>query len=504
MRLPLKFLLPLLILITGFILIAFETLMQKNSEYERVMEQSFVHARVVGNRLASLISLESKSGNLFRQKMLSTTASYMADSLDQVQVFTRSLKEVYNASVVSYGHGKEDFSKKIAAKVIHEQFSDIRHIKESQHIVGYFPLDLKIRKGENRFKHQGVLYLVFDLSRDYANADKTVLNNFIMNVMFMGIILLVFSLLGYFFIFRRLNLLHNATKKMALGDFDVTVKTNGSDELSDVIDAFNSMAMKMNEYKHSMQKEVEKVVKEHTEHSKILIQQSRLASMGEMIGNIAHQWRQPLNAVGLIIQKLEIFSQRDTLNKEILATNTEKAQSIIKNMSRTIDDFRDFFKPDKQKELFYLQEVTNNVMDLLDAGFRHNDIAVELKIDSGCQIYGFKNEFSQVIVNIFNNSKDALIANEVKNPKIFLEAKDEDTKLSIKISDNAGGIPQTIINRIFEPYYTTKDEGVGTGIGLYMSKMIVEDNMHGTLSVKNIDDGAEFTMVFTHTTRSEE
>lgn len=496
MYLRLKYLLPLLSLLTGLILIIFQSFVQIDIEQENMLEESFRQAKVIGNRLANRISLESKNAPLYKQRLLSVTAPYMADSLDQVAVFSQELKEIFASSVVSHNIKKEKFSPVLALKVLNNKHAYLQYIQKSKHIVGYFPLDLKTRDLINRSKNRGIIYLVFNMNKAYKDAQKSTRNSLIMNIVFMSIMIFSFSLFIYVFVFRRIDLLHTATKKMNEGAFDVEVDNKGHDELSDVIASFNTMAEEMHHYKNSMESKINQAIEERTEQTKMLIQQSRLASMGEMIGNIAHQWRQPLNALGLIVQKMDLFSQRNKLTPEIVHESVEKSNYLIKKMSTTIDDFRDFFKPDKQKEYFKLAEVIESVIELLDATFRHQNIDIVLDVDPDIEIYGFKNEFSQVIVNILNNSKDALIDNGITQGRIKVTVKDKNDAVFITIGDNAGGIDEAIINRIFEPYYTTKEEGKGTGIGLYMSKMIVEENMQGIITVRNGKEGAELSMVF--------
>ena len=501
MNIPLKYLLPLLALITGLILIVFETFIQVNMEKEKMLQHSFREAKVIGNRLASRINLESKNAPQYQQRLLSVTAPYLADNLDQVEVYSQDLEEIFSSNVISSSTKKEKFSHLTALKVLKNKYSDLHYIEESQHITGYFPLDLKTGLSAKDDTLRGIVYMVFNITNVYKEFHNSIINNLIMNIIFMGAMMFAFSLFIYIFVFKRLNLLHTATKKMNMGDFDVKVRSGGKDELGEVMDSFNLIAKEMNSYKNSMESKINQAIQERTEQSKIMIQQSRLASMGEMIGNIAHQWRQPLNALGLVVQKIELFSLRNKLTPEIIHENVEKSTKLISKMSTTIDDFRDFFKPDKQKEYFPLAGVIEKVMDLLEVTFRAENIDIELDVSPFCEIYGFKNEFSQVIVNILNNSKDALIDKDIKAGRVKITVKDKNEAVYISISDNAGGIPGNIIDRIFEPYYTTKEEGKGTGIGLYMSKMIVEENMKGIISVRNGREGAEFSMVFLNNKR---
>lgn len=498
MRIPLKYLLPLLIFITGFFLVVLQTYLYMNDEYSKMLKKSFSQAKIVGNRLASQITNEAQNGKVMNPKMASITAPYMADTLDQVGIYNHRFELEFSRYIASHPQDHiESFDSAIALKVANEQFADLKYCEEAKHIVGYFPLDMPVRKNGVLLRNTGVLQLVFDINVQHKESTQTIIKNAVMNISIVTIMVLVFSFLLYYFVLRRLNALHKATTKLIQGDFNAHVHSGGNDELSQVIHTFNTMAIEINAYKHTMEEKVQYAIIERSEQTKILIQQSRLASMGEMIGNIAHQWRQPLNALGLIIQKIEIFYERGKLNKESLEENVQKASLIIDSMSRTINDFRDFFKPNKQKEHFHIQELVSNVINLLEEGLNQSEISLIVEIEEpGPVLYGFKNEFSQVLINLINNSKDALIDRKVELKKIFIHAKQKDETLFVSVEDNAGGISEAIIDRIFEPYYTTKEEGQGTGIGLYMSKMIVEENMQGLMRVKNTQRGALFSMIF--------
>ena len=498
MNLPLKYLFPLLILIIGLTLVIIQTSIQMNREYTRMIKNSTAQAKVIGNRLASRITFEVKSEGFSEQKMISLSAPYMAETLDQVDLYDQNLKPLFSSYIPTHTNThKESFESNLAYKVLKEQFSNILYKSKEKHIIGYFPIDLPVRKGEVLSRSTGVIHLIFDVSQQYLETKQSIINTAIMNIAIVVIMVSFFSALMYFLVFRRLDALHKASLRLADGDFDIFVQSKGEDELTQVIHTFNTMAIDMKTYKHSMQERVDKAIEERTEQTKLLVQQSRLASMGEMIGNIAHQWRQPLNALGLLIQKLELFASRGKLTEEMLIENVQKANRIISNMSTTIDDFRDFFRPNKQMEYFDLKSVVHEVTSLLEAGLAEADISVTIRIDQPkCELYGFKNEFAQVIINLINNAKDAMIDKQIQHKQISIIGIQKRDRVICIVSDNAGGIPEEIIEHIFEPYYTTKEEGKGTGIGLYMSKMIVEENMHGKLSVKNNTDGAEFSMIF--------
>jgi signal transduction histidine kinase len=185
----------------------------------------------------------------------------------------------------------------------------------------------------------------------------------------------------------------------------------------------------------------------------------------------------------------------DELNDEFMQKSIDKGKMLTSSMSKTIDDFRDFFKPNKLKESFNISQTIKNTIELIEASYNNNNITLQTNLDKEISIEGYSSEFSQVILNILSNAKDALIENKTENRTVTISAFSNNDQAVITIEDNAGGIPEKIINRIFDPYFTTKEEGKGTGIGLYMSKTIVETNMGGKLEVSNNDKGALFTIV---------
>ena len=237
---------------------------------------------------------------------------------------------------------------------------------------------------------------------------------------------------------------------------------------------------------------VEDEIKKQKAQEEILIHQSRSAEIGEMINNIAHQWRQPLNNLSLTIQNIGFKYENDVLTKEELNETIDKSKMIINSMSNTIDTFRNFFEPTKNKNLFKVEHSIENTLEILSSTLRFYNIEVVKEIIDDVEIYDYENEFSQVLLNIITNARDALVSNKIEKPIIKVNVSKIENNVIVKIKDNANGINEEIIDRIFEPYFTTKGKGNGTGIGLYMSKLIIEKNMNGKLTVKNDNNGAVF------------
>lgn len=234
------------------------------------------------------------------------------------------------------------------------------------------------------------------------------------------------------------------------------------------------------------------IMEKQKEQEQILIHQSRMAAMGEMIGNIAHQWRQPISTISLLIQDINDAYDYGDLNKEYLNDFSAKTLKQIRFMSETIDDFRDYLRPDKTVKPFSLIESVNNSIKIMEATFKNNDVKVIFDHGKDIIVPGYKNEFSQVLLNIFKNVKDEIELREIKDGKLMISLSEKGEKAVLVIEDNAGGIPEDIIDRIFDPYFSTKEEFGGTGIGLHMSKNIIETNMRGSIRVENTGKGARF------------
>lgn len=236
---------------------------------------------------------------------------------------------------------------------------------------------------------------------------------------------------------------------------------------------------------------------------RLLLQQSKLTALAEMMSAIAHQWRQPLNALGIMIQDIKIARQFGELNDEYLDNFDASAMKQVKTMSKTIDDFRNFFKPDNKKEDFALISATLDVVSLINPQLEHYGIATNvyspLDIDEPGEalIHGYPNEFKQLVLNILSNSKDAIVEKKEKdgeydafiNVEIGVASEDGNRYAFARVIDNGSGIDPKVLPRVFEPYFTTKEQGKGTGVGLYMTKMIIEQNMGGTITATNRQGG---------------
>ena len=234
------------------------------------------------------------------------------------------------------------------------------------------------------------------------------------------------------------------------------------------------------------------VVEALREKEQMLIQQSRNAAMGEMINNIAHQWRQPLNTLGLMIQQLPLLHDLGKIDRELLDHTVGRSMGLIQYMSKTIDDFRNYFKPDKEMIEFQVIEAVENTVTLLEGSLQSPKVSIEIDAKSRPVIKGYRNEFAQVLLNILINARDAMIERKISDPRVTVTIFSEDHTVVVTVADNAGGISEEIIGKVFDPYFTTKGPQQGTGVGLFMSKTIIEKNMGGRLSVHNRADGAEF------------
>lgn len=240
---------------------------------------------------------------------------------------------------------------------------------------------------------------------------------------------------------------------------------------------------------------VTKAITEAKKKDRAMLHQSRLARMGAMLSMIAHQWRQPLSEISGILMEIETANKFKQLDDKLIKESVDESNKIIQFMSHTIDDFRNFFKPDKKKIKFYVDDACNEAISLAGASIKSYQIDLKKKVYCNAVINGYEREFAQVLLNLISNAKDILNQRKIINPKIDIAIDVKDKNVIISVQDNAGGVDEQHLNMIFEPYFTTKESSKGTGLGLYMSKMIIENNMNGELTVENTTIGALFKVV---------
>lgn len=275
-------------------------------------------------------------------------------------------------------------------------------------------------------------------------------------------------------------------------------------EIDTLLDNFTSMGMELQGLYESMERKIKDGVLENMETQKVMIYQSRLAQMGEMISMIAHQWRQPLGSISTVTasiklkQSLKKFDLETVEGRaeqvEFLNTAIGKVENYIQFLTTTIDDFRNFFKPDQNQETTTLQQVIDGALKLIGKSLEVNRITLHVSSNSHKELITYDKKMIQVLINILKNAQDAILERKVEDGTIWIRTREELDMFVMEIEDNAGGVPVEIMEKIFDPYFSTKNEKNGTGLGLYMSKTIIEEHCHGFLKAENSKNGAKFTM----------
>jgi signal transduction histidine kinase len=351
--------------------------------------------------------------------------------------------------------------------------------------------------------HKPQATLVISYSNNYVDELQ---NKLFMQLIVLSLfVLLIFSITYWYFRkqFFVLRLLSNW-----MGNYTIDKHTepficdNENTEIETITSSANKMLESIDNYRTQMEQinielenRVEREIIKRREKEQLLIQQSRLAAMGEMIESIAHQWRQPLNIIGLAVADINVKRELGLIENYDFDKNTNLINNNLAFMSNTIDDFRNFFNKDKESISFDPVQPIQEIFNLLGEQLRYANITYLVDKNCDVEIYGVVNEFKQVILNLVNNAKEAIKSrSDHIGGKIEVTLHCDAIHLYIDISDSGGGVPAVIVERIFEPYFTTKLHNKGTGIGLYMSKVIIEQHFEGTLSVSNSDEGAIFTL----------
>jgi PAS domain S-box-containing protein len=231
------------------------------------------------------------------------------------------------------------------------------------------------------------------------------------------------------------------------------------------------------------------------EKEELITQNAKMAAMGEMIGMIAHQWRQPISGIGMSINNMMIDIEFENVDLDKFTKRFEMINEQLHFLSQTIDDFRNFLKPNRERVVCKVSELIDQAKTMMGKSFENHNITINEKILSDCDVNVYKNEVVQVILNLLKNAQDILIDKAIEPAIVEIGTYVDDEYVSLYIQDNAGGVPKAIIEQVFDPYFSTKEAKNGTGLGLYMSKTIIEEHHQGLLRVQNMNDGARFTII---------
>ncbi len=426
-------------------------------------------------------------------------------SLDSFLVYSKdAARALTNSSFKAFVENKKIVGKYILAEhtisLDPKQIQRIDFSKQIQTItIGekkYFLNILQIKDFQN--KNIAYLCTLNGMEKLYSSFYKNMLKNLFL-IMAVSILLYVILKGKITHMKEEISIIKNIADNLkrkefqVLGQVDTKELQNSSDELKsllyDIIQMGNSIKSLTCNLEEKVRVSVEKVTQSH----KIMLHQSKLASMGEMVDAIAHQWKQPISILKMKIDMLEYDIEDNQIDKEYIKVYKRTSQEQLNHMVNTLDEFRGFLRPDKEIETFDIKEAIDSVLHLLKDDIVSHTIHVEVSCQSGLLIDAIKNEFKHVLINLINNAKDAFVENQIKNRTITIDVKQHEDEITIQVLDNAGGIPQKVIENIFDANFTTKGKK-GTGIGLYLSKLIIE-KFAGKISVENILDGASFKLL---------
>ncbi|MBF0464667.1 MAG: HAMP domain-containing protein [Nitrospirae bacterium] len=496
------------------------------SESEKLLDNSI--EAVTKRKNVSFVSIYNAKGKLILKKFVNIDKSRMPQFNNDEHKFTGESKKIQNNMTSYYLETGNDFE--FWAPVYssyNNPAGDIEVLTDfvptkTDAVIGY--VHIRIWKDELKTEQHELMYKSIAL----------------------GVIFLIIGLLAAYLVVRTITmpikkLTDTVRNYSATGRIEVT-HLHLRDEIFELAQAFNEMGELVQtrtaelkttvstlqdeitlrikseeavmELNKTLDERVNTEINKQREQEKLLIYQSRLSSMGEMLSSIAHQWRQPLNNLRALSLDLQDSYEYGELNKDYLSDNIKQSNEQLSYMSRTIDDFRDFFKPDKEREQCNIIEVTEEALSIVSLQLKHNAILCNFNrefsgvssdsshtySDSGLFADLYRNEFKQVIIILINNASDSIKErgkNGLETPYngiIDIDFARADGKAIVRISDNGKGIPDDIRHRIFEPYFTTKFKSQGTGIGLYMAKVIIENNISGRIYAENKNTGASFTI----------
>lgn len=344
-------------------------------------------------------------------------------------------------------------------------------------------------------KRVGTLYIYVE-NRMSEVLDAYAMQNFKIGIGYLLILMVIFTLLITKFISLPLrDIMHSLETKSKIPLKKYLLKENEYGAIATALcESFENK-----EALENLNRTLEQRVKDEVESGRlkdrVLFQQAKLAALGEMLTNIAHQWRQPLNTISVIISKLYLQNKSEKLTSSVLEEEIQKLRSLIQDMSATIDDFKDFFQTDKTKSEFYLYQCIEESLRISDGGLSKGHIDVRVECSPSIVFNGYRKELSHVLLVLINNSKDALIERNVEHGVIHIRGFEQEHYVIIEVCDNAGGVLPGHLPRLFDPFFTTKEPEKGNGVGLYMSKQIIEQSMRGSMNATNEKEGLCVTLV---------
>lgn len=270
-------------------------------------------------------------------------------------------------------------------------------------------------------------------------------------------------------------------KLIEMGDYTHNIPKEFLERNDEVGEFHNAILAIQSELKHEAELNREKDV--------FMIYQSKQAKIGEMVGNISHQWKQPLNTINLILTNLYEEYKYQELDEKEFEKTINTLRKIVDNMADTIKDFTDFLKPSKENTKFDLAESIHLVLDLMEVSLKYNQISIKVDLEPDIRIMGLHNEFAHVLFNVLNNARDAIVESKVEDKYISIRTFSKDKEVVIEINNTGNQIPDETLEKLFQPYFTTKGDKDGTGVGLYISRIIVEQRMNGKIQLENVEDG---------------
>lgn len=452
--------------------------------------------------LIAVQSVTSEELTLSRIKIL----SYLTDLADLRTKMAPEILEEYNALLESYYrlYEGDDSVLVLQEKHLMHEANAKQLMKKSREIAQGLTdfSDSLLQQSETNINNS--VESVLDIHASYFN----------LLIFIAGFSVFLAAFLGGFFVSRRIirpiERLVYAAEKIRTGDRSARVRVESDDELGMMAREFNAMADDVQNALKELEghrDHLEMLVRERTEEVTCsmqqlkeaqaqLIQQEKLVAMSEVLNNIAHQWRQPITSIGLIMANVRDDFEEGALDADGFESQMDKVDALLQRISRTIDEFRIFFASGEEKEPFYAQDVVRDCLELLKTSIEEASIQIEFTIGGDREIVGFRHEYAQVVQNILTNAKEALMQSKQEEKKIMITVgTSEDNRSKLIIEDNGPGIPEEIFGNVFEPYFTTKFKSDGTGIGLYMSKMVIEKNMGGEILAENVETGARFTVI---------